>query len=64
MKTSISIRSWTEFVVGNRRWFLACALLITVGLASRIGHLRVEIDPNRFLPQSHPYVVTSDRVAA
>lgn len=62
MKTSISIRSWTEFVVGNRRWFLACALLITVGLASRIGHLRVEIDPNRFLPQSHPYVVTSDRV--
>jgi hydrophobe/amphiphile efflux-3 (HAE3) family protein len=37
-------------------------LAITGGLVSQIGKLRVEIDPARFLPQSHPYVVTSNRV--
>ncbi len=62
MNNSTSIRSWTELVVRHRRWFLLGALLITAGLASRIGHLRVEIDPNRFLPKSHPYVITTDRV--
>jgi hypothetical protein len=62
MKESPPIRRWTEFVVRRRRWFLLAALTVTAALASRVGHLRVEIDPNRFLPQSHPYVVTSDRV--
>jgi predicted RND superfamily exporter protein len=45
------------------RWaVIVMTIAITAILAGRIGQLRVEIDPNRFLPQSHPYVVASDRV--
>lgn len=62
MNDSTLMRRWTEMVVRNRRWVLLAMLVITGVLISRMGQLRVEIDPNRFVPQSHPYVVTSDRV--
>ena len=56
------MRKWTTWVIRWRLLVLLVVLGITAGLASQIGKLRVEIDPNRFLPQSHPYVVTSNRV--
>jgi len=56
------MRKWTTWVIRWRLLVLLAVLVITAGLVSQIGKLRVEIDPNRFLPQSHPYVVTSNRV--
>lgn len=56
------MRKYIEMIVRYRRSVLAGALMITALLVSQIGHLKVVIDPNRFLPQSHPYVVTSNRV--
>jgi hydrophobe/amphiphile efflux-3 (HAE3) family protein len=62
MYASRLMRAWAEMVVRNRLWILLAMLAITLALVSRMGQLHVEIDPNRFLPQSNPYVVTSDRV--
>lgn len=56
------MRSWIETIVKFRVAVLVAVLLATAALASQIGKLRIEIDPNRFLPQSHPYVVTTNRV--
>jgi len=56
------MRKYIEMIVQYRRSVLAGALMITALLVSQIGHLKIVIDPNRFLPQSHPYVVTSNRV--
>ncbi len=56
------MRKYIELIVRYRRSVLAGALMITALLVSQIGHLKVVIDPNRFLPQSHPYVVTSNKV--
>lgn len=62
MNAASAMRRWAEWVVRRRRWVLLAALVVTAVLTARISQLRIEIDPNRFLPQSHPYVVTSDRV--
>jgi uncharacterized protein len=56
------VKSYTELMLRFRWVVIVMTIVITAILASRIGHLRIEIDPNRFLPQSHPYVATSDRV--
>ena len=56
------MRRYIEIIVNLRWYVLAGALAITALLVSQMGHLRVEIDPARFLPQSHPYVITSNRV--
>jgi hypothetical protein len=56
------MRAYLEWIVRFRWLVLAVTVLVAGLLASRIGQLRIEIDPSRFLPQSHPYVVTSDRV--
>jgi len=56
------MRAYLEWIVRFRWPVLAFTVVVAGLLASRIGHLRIEIDPARFLPQSHPYVVTSDRV--
>ncbi len=58
------MRSWIETIVKFRAAVLVAVVLATAALASQIGKLRVEIDPNRFLPQSHAYVVTTNRVEA
>lgn len=56
------MRRYIEMIVNFRWYVLAGALGITALLVSQMGHLRVEIDPARFLPQSHPYVIASNRV--
>ena len=56
------MRKWIAVVIKLRFVVLLAIVVITGLLASQVGKLRVEIDPNRFLPQSHPYVVTSNRV--
>src|SRR5258708_7960732 len=56
------MRKWIEKVIAYRLLILAAVIAVTVGLVGQIGKLRVEVDPARFLPQSHPYVITSNRV--
>jgi predicted RND superfamily exporter protein len=56
------MRRYIEFVVRNRWLVLIAATIVTGVLVTRLGQLRVVIQPSRFLPQSHPYVVTSNRV--
>jgi predicted RND superfamily exporter protein/outer membrane lipoprotein-sorting protein len=56
------VKSYTELMLRFRWVVIVVTVAITSILTSQMGHLRVEIDPNRFLPQSHPYVATSDRV--
>lgn len=56
------MRRYIAMVVRFRWYVLVGAFAITAGLVSQIGNLKIAIDPNRFLPQSHPYVATSNRV--
>jgi uncharacterized protein len=56
------MRTWVNWMIRWRLWVVVAVVATTAGLAGQIGNLRVEIDPNRFLPQSHPYVIASNRV--
>jgi len=56
------MRRYIEMIVRFRWAVIASALGITALLVSQMGHLRIVIDPARFLPQSHPFVITSNRV--
>src|SRR5258708_36460470 len=57
-----AVKHYIELMLRFRWVVIAMTIAITGILVGRIGQLHVEIDPNRFLPQSHPYVATSDRV--
>lgn len=56
------MRSYIANIVRFRWLVLLGALVITAMLVSRIGHLQVVADPNKMLPSSHPYILTSNRV--
>src|SRR5438094_1897937 len=48
--------SYTRWVVGHRRSVLAVVLLVTLLLARATTRLHVEVDPDRQLPQDHPFI--------
>jgi uncharacterized protein len=56
------VRRYLEWVVGKRWIVIALTVLVTAVLATQIKHLKMIIDPNNFLPPSHPYVVTTHKV--
>jgi hypothetical protein len=56
MTASGVLRAYASFVVRRRRLVVAIMLGLTLFLASRIGRLHVEVDPDRNLPQQHPYI--------
>jgi len=49
-------RLWAEGVVRRRRAVLAAFAVATALVAAGIGRLRVEVDPDRNLPQDHPWI--------
>jgi uncharacterized protein len=51
------LRAYATFVVRRRRVVLTLGLLISLALAAGIARLRIEVDPDRSLPQDHPYVI-------
>ena len=51
------LRRYVEFIVRFRIAVIILVALITVFIGSRIKELKVEVDPDKNLPQSHPYVV-------
>lgn len=56
------LRRYATFIVRHRAAVMLVAVAITVFFFSRIGNLRVVVDPNDNLPQEHPYVVASNEI--
>ncbi len=56
------LRKYVEFIVRFRVAVIILIALITVFIGSRIKDLRVEVDPDKNLPQSHPYVVAQNQI--
>lgn len=54
--TSLNLHRYAAFVTNHARLVLAVVLLLTAFLGMGLSHLRVEVDPDRQLPQEHPYV--------
>ncbi len=56
------MRRYVEWILRHRWLVVISATLVTVGLATQVKNLKIIIDPNKILPQSHPYVVTTNQV--
>jgi len=56
------LRRYATFIVRYRVAVMLIAAAITVFFFTRIGNLRVVVDPNDNLPQEHPYVVASNEI--
>jgi uncharacterized protein len=49
-------------IVRYRLIVIVTALVVSVFFATRIGNLRVIVDPNDNLPQEHPYVIATNEI--
>jgi uncharacterized protein len=49
-------------IVRYRLIVIVAALVVSVFFATRIGNLRVIVDPNDNLPQEHPYVIATNEI--
>lgn len=56
MRHEAVLRAVATRVVAHRRAVLAGVLLLSALLGSSIPGLRIEVDPDRNLPQDHPYI--------
>jgi predicted RND superfamily exporter protein len=61
-KGGFMLRKYVEFIVRFRIAVIILVALITVFIGSRIKELKVEVDPDKNLPQSHPYVVAQNQI--
>jgi len=53
---------YITFIVRYRLVVIVAVLMASALFATRIGNLRVIVDPNDNLPQEHPYVVASNEI--
>ncbi len=56
------MQKYIEWILRHRIPVIAAVLIITAIAVSQARHLRIIIDPNTMLPQSHPYVMTNTKV--
>jgi predicted RND superfamily exporter protein len=56
------IRRYVTFIVRHRLVVMLATLALSLFFASRIGNLRVVVDPNANLPQEHPYVIATNEI--
>ncbi len=56
------MKKYIEWILRNRAAVIAVILIITAVATSQARHLKIVIDPNTLLPQSHPYVMTNTKV--
>ncbi len=56
------MRSYVEFILKFRWAVIALVLLITAFLVMQAKNLKIIIDPDAVLPQSHPYVIGTNKV--
>lgn len=60
--TDIMFHRYITLIVRYRLVVIVAALVVSVLFATRIGNLRVIVDPNDNLPQEHPYVVATNEI--
>ncbi|MGH7165310.1 MAG: efflux RND transporter permease subunit [Nitrospiraceae bacterium] len=56
------LRRYVTVIVQFRLVVILAALALSAFFGSRIGNLRVVIDPNANLPQEHPYVIATNEI--
>lgn len=56
------LRRYVTFIVQYRIVVMLAAVALSVFFGSKIGNLRVVVDPNDNLPQEHPYVIASNEI--
>lgn len=56
------LRRYVEFIVRFRIAVIILVALITIFIGSRIKELKVEVDPDKNLPQNHPYVIAQNQI--
>ncbi|MGH7230527.1 MAG: efflux RND transporter permease subunit [Nitrospiraceae bacterium] len=56
------VRRYITFIVRYRLAVIVITLVVSVLFASKIGNLRVVVDPNDNLPQEHPYVIATNEI--
>ena len=56
------MQRYIEWILRHRYLVIALTLTVSVAAVIEAKNLRIIIDPNKSLPQSHPYVETSNRV--
>lgn len=54
--------SYAKWLIRNRWWVIAAALVVTSVLGAFGAGLQVVIDPANFAPQDHPYVQATNRI--
>ena len=65
MKTPSSLfRRHAEFIIRYRIWVIVMIMGITVLLGSRIASLKIDMDPDIWAPQAHPYVKATKELEA
>jgi uncharacterized protein len=57
------MRCYLLVLVRYRIAVLAAVALVTAALAAHLGTLRIVVDPDQILPQTHPYLVTNNLVS-
>ena len=56
------MQRYIEWIIRYRFVVIALTLIITIAAVIQAKNLKIIIDPNTMLPQSHPYVTTSNQV--
>ena len=62
LPTKLMFHRYITFIVRYRLVVIVAALVVSVFFATRIGNLRVIVDPNDNLPQAHPYVIATNEI--
>src|SRR5262245_60747278 len=57
-------RPYARWIVRHRALVITAILLATVFLASRLGSLQVDSNPDLWAPQRHAYVETTNQLEA
>ncbi len=56
------MKAFVHWITKNRTGVITFTLLVTLGLMFQLKNLAIVIDPAKIMPQSHPMVVTGNRV--
>lgn len=56
------MQRYLEWIIRYRFVVIALTLIVTIAAVIQAKNLKIIIDPNTMLPQSHPYVATSNQV--
>ena len=56
------MQRYIEWILRYRFVVIALTLIVTIAAVIQAKNLNIIIDPNTMLPQSHPYVTTSNLV--